>query len=183
LFHRIDQHGSGRSLDVKYVRPSKVEYYLGIAEAVARRATCLRRLFGAVIVNNDQIISTGYAGAPRKMRNCIDIGRCLRQENDVPPGERYELCRSVHAEMNAIIHASRLDMVGGDLYLVGFSVDDGDYVKNSEPCKLCKRMIINSGISRVFVKRGHSSDEIMEINVEDWIRNEDSLFEIVKGSY
>ncbi len=168
---------------MKYERPNKVEYYLGIAEAVARRATCLRRLFGAVIVSNDQIISTGYAGAPRKMRNCIDIGRCLRQENDVPPGERYELCRSVHAEMNAIIHASRLDMVGGDLYLVGFSVDDGSYVKNTEPCKLCKRMIINSGISRVFVKRGHSSDEIMEINVEDWIRNEDSLFEIAKGSY
>ena len=177
------QHGSGRSLEVKYERPSKVEYYLGIAEAVARRATCLRRLFGAVIVSNDQIISTGYAGAPRKMRNCIDIGRCLRQENDVPPGERYELCRSVHAEMNAIIHASRLDMVGGDLYLVGFSVDDGGYVKNTEPCKLCKRMIINSGISRVFVKRGHSLDEIMEIKVEDWIRNEDSLFEIGKGSY
>lgn len=168
---------------MKYHRPNKVEYYLGIAEAVAKRATCLRRLFGAVIVNNDQIISTGYAGAPRKMRNCIDIGRCLRQENDVPPGERYELCRSVHAEMNAIIHASRLDMVGGDLYLVGFSVDDGSYVPNTEPCKLCKRMIINSGISRVYVKRGRSIDEILEINVDDWIGNDDSLFETIRGSY
>lgn len=168
---------------MRYERPGKVEYYLGIAEAVARRATCLRRLFGAVIVNNDQIISTGYAGAPRKMRNCIDIGRCLRQENEVPPGERYELCRAVHAEMNAIIHASRLDMVGGDLYLVGISVQDGSYVKSAEPCRLCKRMIINSGISRVFVKRGTSPDDTMEFNVEDWIRNEETLFDPVRKSY
>jgi dCMP deaminase len=164
-------------------RPSKAEYYLGIAEAVARRGTCLRRLYGAVIVNNDQIISTGYVGAPRHMKNCIDIGRCIRKEKDIPPGERYELCRSVHAEMNAIIHASRLEMVGGDLYLVGFSVEDGSYVSNSEPCKLCKRMIINSGLARVYVRRGPAKEDIVEFLVDDWIQNEESLFDIGKGSY
>ena len=168
---------------MNYDRPGKVEYYLGIAEAVARRGTCFRRLYGAVIVNNDQIISTGYVGAPRHMRNCIDIGRCIRKERDIPPGERYELCRSVHAEMNAIIHASRLEMVGGDLYLVGFSVEDGSYVSNSEPCKLCKRMIINSGIARVYVRRGPGKEDIVEFLVEDWIQNEESLFDIGKGSY
>jgi dCMP deaminase len=180
---RLANMGVGRSLPVNCNRPSKAEYYLGIAEAVAKRGTCLRRLYGAVIVNNDQIISTGYVGAPRHMKNCIDIGRCLRQEKDIPPGERYELCRSVHAEMNAIIHASRLEMVGGDLYLVGFSVEDGSYVSNSEPCKLCKRMIINSGIARVYVRRGPAKEDIVEFLVDDWIQNEESLFDTGKGSY
>jgi len=168
---------------LKQGRLSKVEYYLGIAEAVAQRGTCLRRLFGAVIVNNDQIISTGYVGAPRKMPNCIDIGRCYRQELAVLPGERYELCRSVHAEMNAIIHASRLEMTGGDLYLVGISAEDGSYVPNAAPCKLCKRMIINAGIVNVYVRRGIGEDGIASMRVDDWISNESSVFGIEKGSY
>ncbi len=162
---------------------SKIEYYLGIAEAVARRGTCLRRQFGAVVVNNDQIISTGYVGAPRKMANCIDLGTCYRQELNIVPGERYELCRSVHAEMNAIIHASRLEMCGGDLYLVGFCVEDGSYVANAEPCKLCKRMIINAGIATVYIKRGPTPEDIVQMDVQDWISNENSVFGVEKKFY
>lgn len=100
-------------------RRDKENYYLDIAETVAERGTCLRRNFGAIIVNKDQIISTGYVGAPRGRRNCIDLGYCVRESLQIPRGERYELCRSVHAEANAIIHASRNDTLGGTLYLVG----------------------------------------------------------------
>lgn len=164
-------------------RPSKIEYYLEIAEAVSSRSTCIRHRFGAVIVNRDQIISTGYVGAPRGMVNCIDIGKCHRIELEVPPGERYELCRSVHAEMNAIIHASRLDMYGGELYLAGFELKNGSYVEDAEPCKLCKRVIINAGIKRVHIKRGPNSDNIFSIDVCDWIRNEDAVLEKVEGTY
>jgi dCMP deaminase len=117
-------------------------------------------------VNNDQIISTGYAGAPRGTVNCIDIGHCPRESNNVPAGQRYELCRSVHAEMNAIIHASRSEMVGGVLYLVGISTPDGDYVEAAEPCKLCKRAIINAGIKYVVVKQ--NKDGINRFVVENW---------------
>jgi len=152
-------------------RPGKDEYYLGIAEAVARRSTCLRRQYGAVIVNRDQIISTGYVGAPRGALNCIDIGECPRQKANIPRGERYELCRSVHAEMNAIIHAARSDMVGGTLYLVGMEADRGGYVEDAEPCKLCKRMIINAGIERVVARQ--AKDRVASFDVERWIREED----------
>ena len=161
------------------MRPSKVDYYLEIAEAISKRGTCIRRIFGAVIVNQDQIVSTGYVGAPRGMTNCIDIKRCLRQEHNVVPGERYELCRSVHAEMNAIIHASRSEMLGSTMYLVGFNVKDGSCVTNTEPCKLCKRMIINAGISKVVVKRGSEVNEgyynIIIFDVNNWVKTEDFL--------
>ena len=99
-------------------RISKENYYLDIAETVLERATCLRRVYGAIIVKNDEIISTGYNGAPRGRRNCVDMGFCTREAMQVPRGQRYELCRSVHAEANAIISASRRDMVGSTLYLV-----------------------------------------------------------------
>ena len=100
-------------------RISKENYYLDIAETVLERATCLRRVYGAIIVKNDEIISTGYNGAPRGRANCVDLGYCSREAMNVPRGERYELCRSVHAEANAIISASRRDRVGGTMYLVG----------------------------------------------------------------
>ena len=100
-------------------RTSKENYYLDIADAVLQRSTCLRRMYGAIIVRNDEIISTGYNGAPRGRINCTDAGRCARVEMNIPSGERYELCRSVHAEANAIISASRRDMIGSTLYLVG----------------------------------------------------------------
>jgi len=155
-------------------RRDKINYYLDIAEAVLERGTCLRRNFGAVIVKNDQIISTGYAGAPRGRRNCSDIGHCTREKLEIPRGERYEMCRSVHAEANAIIHAARTDMIKSTLYLVGKEKETGDYVKNASPCAMCRRMIMNAGISNVIVRVGR--DEYSNIVVlDEWINNDDSL--------
>jgi dCMP deaminase len=153
-------------------RPSKSEYYIDIAKSVAMRSTCLRRRFGAVIVKNDQIISTGYNGAPRQTANCIDIGRCVRSEMNIPPGQNYELCRAVHAEMNAVIHASRLDMDGADLYLVGTEVETGLPVEQIMPCLLCKRVIINAGISRVILPdrpKGFKYIDVADWTLEDRI--------------
>ena len=127
-------------------RVSKRNYYLDIAQTVLERATCLRRVYGAIIVKNDEIISTGYNGAPRGRKNCVDLGYCTREQLKVPRGERYELCRSVHAEQNAIINASRSEMLGATLYLVGLENRTGGYVEAAAPCSLCKRMIINAGI-------------------------------------
>ncbi len=147
-------------------RPTKSEYYIEIAKSVAMRSTCLRRRFGAVIVKNDQIISTGYNGAPRQTTNCIDVGYCIRVEKNIPPGQNYELCRAVHAEMNAIVHASRLDMAGGDLYLIGIEVETGQPVAEVLPCLLCKRVIINSGISRVILP--DQPKGFKYVDVDDW---------------
>ena len=155
------------------MRVSKENYYLDIAETVAERGTCLRRNFGAIIVNKDQIISTGYVGAPRGRRNCIDLGYCVRESLQIPRGERYELCRSVHAEANAIIHASRNDTLGGTLYLVGKNAADNSYVENAAPCSMCKRMIINAGIDRVYIR--DSKDEYRMIHVQQWIDDDESL--------
>ncbi len=153
-------------------RPNKSEYYIDIARSVARRSTCLRRRFGAVIVKNDQIISTGYNGAPRKTTNCIDLGVCARKNLNIPSGQNYELCRAVHAEMNAVIHASRLDMVGADLYLAGFDAETGTPVDYPEPCLLCRRVIINAGIARVILPG--EGDRFRYIDVDEWI-NQDRL--------
>ena len=128
-------------------RISKDMYYLMIAEQVAQRSTCLRRLYGAVIVNNDEIVSTGYNGAPRGEMNCIDCGFCEREASGVPKGERYELCVAVHAEQNAIISASRKEMVGGTIYIVGIEANDHAYADPS-PCLICRRLIVNAGITR-----------------------------------
>ena len=154
-------------------RRDKENYYLDIAETVAERGTCLRRNYGAIIVNKDQIISTGYVGAPRGRRNCIDLGYCVRENLQIPRGERYELCRSVHAEANAIIHASRNDTLGGTLYLVGKNASDNSYVENAAPCSMCKRMIINAGIVRVIIR--NTKDSFTSVNVDDWIYNDESL--------
>lgn len=155
-------------------RRDKINYYLDIAETVAERGTCLRRNFGAIIVKNDQIVSTGYVGAPRGRENCSDLGYCTRTKLNVPRGERYELCRSVHAEMNAIIHASRAEMLGATLYLVGKEVDTGGYVKNACPCSMCTRVIINAGISTVIVRDDRDNFRVMNV-AEEWIVNDESL--------
>ena len=120
-------------------RRDKINYYLDLAEMVSQRSTCLRRHFGAVIVQNDEVISTGYNGAPRGRKNCTDLNYCVRQQLNVPRGERYELCRSVHAEANAIISASRKEMLGSTLYLVGKECDSGEYVASASSCPMCKR--------------------------------------------
>ena len=155
------------------MRRDKDNYYLDIAEAAITRGTCLRRNFGAIIVNRDQIVSTGYTGAPRGRVNCCDLGECIREKLNLKRGERYELCRSVHAEANCIIAASRNDMMGGTLYLVGKEVKDGQYVKNTNSCTMCQRMIINAGISKVIVRDDRDSFRV--IDVSDWITDDESL--------
>lgn len=134
-------------------RISKYQYYFEIAKAVAARSTCLRRQYGAVIVRDDEIIATGYNGAPRGEANCCDVGTCWREENKIPHGERYEACRSVHAEQNAIISAARKDMLGATLFLAGF---EGGKEIDAEPCEICKRMITNAGISYVVTNSTNS---------------------------
>ena len=154
-------------------RTDKINYYLDIAAAVLQRSTCLRRQYGAIIVRNDEIISTGYNGAPRGRKNCSDLGYCKREQLSIPSGERYELCRSVHAEANAIISASRRDMIGATLYLVGREAN-GNLYKDAMCCSMCKRQIINAGIDKVVIRNGES--EYITIPVSDWIENDDSLF-------
>jgi len=133
------------------MRLSKNQYYLNIALAVSQRGTCIRRNYGAVIVLQDQIVGTGYTGSPRGRVNCCDTGKCLRNELNIPSGERYELCNSVHAEANAIISAGRDKCIGATLYLVGVNID-GSLIENPEPCQMCERLIINSGIKEVVTK-------------------------------
>ncbi len=149
-------------------RISKDDYYLNIAREVAGRSTCTRRIYGAVIVNKDQIIATGYAGPPRGTANCSDLGACLRRELGIPRGQNYEICRGVHAEQNAIIHASRLEMLGGTLYLVGLESGSDIVDDKAEPCLICKRMIINSGIKRVVVLK--PSRRKRAFLVKTWIK-------------
>ena len=133
-------------------RRDKINYYLDLAEMVSQRCTCLRRHYGAVIVKNDEVISTGYVGAPRGRKNCSDLNYCIRQKKHIPRGERYELCRSVHAEANAIISAARSQMIGSSMYLVGKEVSTGEYIENANSCSMCKRMIINAGIETVYIR-------------------------------
>ena len=154
-------------------RISKENYYLNIAQTVLERATCLRRVYGAIIVKNDEIISTGYNGAPRGRRNCVDMGYCTRERLQVPRGERYELCRSVHAEANAIIAAPREQMLGATLYLVGRDMSTGKIMSDANSCTMCKRLIINAGIEKVVIRR--DVDTYDTVNVHDWVENDDTL--------
>ena len=155
-------------------RRDKHNYYLDIAQTVLERGTCLRRNYGSIIVKNDEIISTGYTGAPRGRKNCMDLGVCRRAKLNVPRGERYEICRSVHSEANAIISAPRRDMIGATLYLVGRDATSGELVHDATSCAMCKRLIINAGIKNVIVR--NTNDEYTVIDVEkDWIENDDSL--------
>ncbi len=155
-------------------RTSKQNYYLDIADSVLERSTCLRRKYGAIIVRNDEIISTGYNGAPRGRRNCSDLGYCMREHLKIPSGERYELCRSVHAEANAIISAPRRDMIGATIYLVGRDAKTNELLADAMSCSMCKRQIINAGIDRVVIRT--SPSEYLTIPVSDWVENDDSIF-------
>lgn len=155
------------------MRRDKINYYLDIAETVTERGTCLRRNFGAIIVKNDEIVSTGYNGAPRGRKNCSDLGFCMREKLNIPRGERYEICRSVHAEANCIISAARSDMLGGELFLVGKNAMDGSYVEHANSCAMCKRTIINAGIKTVYIRQNH--EEYIVIPVQQWIEDDDTL--------
>jgi dCMP deaminase len=154
-------------------RVSKINYYLDIAETVSERSTCLRKRYGAIIVKNDVIVSTGYNGAPRGRKNCSDIGSCMRDTLNIPRGERYELCRSIHAEANAIIAAAREQMIGADLYMACTDPADGSIVPNTCSCMMCKRQVINAGIARVIVRENKNDYTVYD--VEDWVQNDDSL--------
>ncbi len=154
-------------------RIDKHNYYLDICETILERGTCLRRNFGAIIVKHDEIMSSGYSGAPRGRKNCSDLGYCRREELKVERGTRYELCRSVHAEQNAIISSRRQDMLDGTLYLVGKEMSTDELVKNAAPCSLCKRFIINSGITKIIIR--DTKKEFRIIDVQQWIDNDDSL--------
>ena len=155
-------------------RKDKINYYLDIAEVVAERGTCLRRNYGAIIVNNDEIIATGYVGAPRGRKNCSDLGYCMREKLQIPRGERYEMCRSVHAEANAIISASRDKSIGATMYLAGRDVKTGELIANADSCSMCKRMIINAGIKRVIIRDTPSTYRSIDV-FNDWVIGDESL--------
>jgi len=154
-------------------RRDKHNYYLDIAETVLERGTCIRRNYGAIIVKNDEIISTGYTGAPRGRKNCTDLGYCIRQKRNIPRGSNYEICRSVHAEANCIISASRRDMLGSTLYLVGKECTTGDFIQNANSCTMCKRLIINAGIDQVVLRDAKNNFRI--VKAQEYIDNDDSL--------
>jgi dCMP deaminase len=154
-------------------RRSKTNYYLDIAETVANRSTCLRKKYGAIIVKNDAILSTGYNGAPRGRENCCDLGFCMRDKLGIPRGERYEMCRSVHAEANAIITASRSQMIDSTLYITGIDSKTGELIPDVGSCMMCKKMIINAGIETVIFRVSH--DEYNVVKVSEWVKHDDSL--------
>ena len=155
------------------MRRDKINYYLDIAETVLERGTCLRRNYGAIIVKNDEIIATGFTGAPRGRKNCCDLKTCQREKLNIPSGQRYELCRSVHAEQNAIISASRNNLIDSTLYLAGKDAKTNEYVKNATPCELCKRFIINAGIKQIIIRDDKENYRI--IDVKEYIINDDTI--------
>ena len=154
-------------------RIDKQNYYLDIAGTVLERSTCMRRHYGAIIVQSDEIVSSGYNGAPRGRRNCGDLGYCARQAMDIPSGQRYELCRSVHAEANAIISAARSEALGATLYMACVEPDTGTLIPGSTSCSMCRRLIINAGIARVVIRDTRTEYRVVE--VADWVREDDSL--------
>ncbi len=155
------------------MRVNKTNYYLDIAQTVAERSTCMRKNYGAIIVKNDVIISTGYNGAPRGRKNCSDLEFCMREKLGIPRGERYELCRAVHAEANAIIAAPRAEMLDSTLYMACISPSTGNIESGVCSCAMCKRLVINAGIKQVIVRETESDYTVY--NVADWIDNDDSL--------
>ena len=160
-------------------RIDKTNYYLGIAGTVLERSTCMRRHYGAIIVQDDEIVSSGYNGAPRGRRNCGDLGYCAREALNIPSGERYELCRSVHAEANAIISAPRREVLGATLYMVCRDPETGALIPNSTSCSMCRRLIINAGIARVVIR--DTAEQYRVVDVErEWIERDDSIPEALQ---
>lgn len=160
-------------------RIDKTNYYLDIAQTVLERSTCRRRHYGAIIVRNDEIIATGYNGAPRGRINCDELGYCVREQLEIPSGERYELCRSVHAEANAIISASRRECIGATLYLCGRDAASGELLRDTTSCSMCRRNIINAGITEVVIR--NTPTEFTVVDVEDWVKNDESIAGISCG--
>lgn len=157
-------------------RRDKINYYLDIAEAVSKRSTCTRYQYGAIIVKNDEILSTGYSGAPRGRKNCTDLGYCTRQRAGVPHGQCLETCRAVHAEANAIISVARRDSLGATMYLVGRDPNNGQYVENTTACSLCRKFIINAGITTVIIRQTENDYRVVDVDAE-WVSHDDSILE------
>ncbi len=155
-------------------RIDKENYYLDIAQTVLERSTCLRRCYGAIIVQNDEIISTGYNGAPRGRKNCADLGYCTREAMQIPSGERYELCRSVHAEANAIISAARRDLLGATLYMACMDPKTKTLIPGSTSCSMCRRLVINAGIARLVIRDTPTEYRVVDVQKE-WVDIDDSL--------
>ncbi len=151
-------------------RPSKDEYYLDLAKSVCRRGTCLKVEIGAVIIREDQVVATGYCGAPRGTKSSLQHGFCLRKKLGIPSGHRYEMCRSVHAEQNAIINAARsgTSLFGGDMYIYGRSVGEDSSEIDAFPCFICKKMLINCGLKRVICSLKNGGMKVFLI--EDWVK-------------
>ena len=155
-------------------RIDKENYYLDIADTVSERSTCLRRCYGAIIVQNDEIISTGYNGAPRGRKNCTELNYCTREAMKIPSGQRYELCRSVHAEANCIISASRREMLGSTFYLACVNPGSGELIEGSTCCSMCRRQIINAGIEKIIIRDNPTDFRIVDVE-RDWVDEDDSL--------
>jgi dCMP deaminase len=153
---------------INNTRPSKDQYYLSIAKEVAKRSTCFRARNGSIIVRDDQIIATGYVGAPRKTKDCLERGYCLRDELKIPHGQQYEICRSVHSEQNAIVNAARagVSLFGGTMYIYGENAKTGKKI-DSFPCYICKKMIINAGLEKVVCSV--REEEMKIFYVKDWV--------------
>ena len=160
-------------------RIDKQNYYLDIAGTVLERSTCMRKHYGAIIVQNDEIVSSGYNGAPRGRRNCGDLGYCTREAMKIPSGQRYELCRSVHAEANAIISAPRREVLGATLYMVCKDPETGALIPGSTSCSMCRRLIINAGISQVIIRDTPTDYRVVDVERE-WIDRDDSIPEAVQ---
>ena len=160
-------------------RIDKENYYLDIAGTVLERSTCMRRHYGAIIVQNDEIVSSGYNGAPRGRKNCADLGYCTREAMKIPSGERYELCRSVHAEANAIISAPRREVLGAALYMVCRDPASGELIPGSTSCSMCRRLIINAGIARVVIRDTPDAYRVVDVQKE-WVEEDDSLPKMLK---
>ncbi len=144
-------------------RISKTDAYLNCAENFAYRSTCLKRKYGAVIVKDDAVISTGYNGSPRGFENCSDIGDCPRMRRKMHKGEGYNICRAIHAEANALLNCSREQTLGADLYLAG--VNPGDWsVHQAKPCPMCARTIIQAGIRNVILRVGEGAENYETIS-------------------
>ena len=161
-------------------RIDKQNYYLDIAATVLERSTCMRRCYGAIIVQDDEIVSTGYNGAPRGRKNCGDLGYCAREAMNIPSGQRYELCRSVHAEANAIISAPRREVLGATLYMACKDPATGELVPGSTSCSMCRRLIINAGIARVVIRDTAAEYRVVDVEKE-WIEDDDSIPEHLRN--
>lgn len=152
-------------------RISKTDTYLNCAEIFAYRSTCLKRKYGAIIVKDDAVISTGYNGAPRDFDSCYDIGKCPRKERDMHQGDGYGICRAIHAEANALLNCSRQQTIGADLYLAGINPEDNS-IHRAKPCPICARLIIQAGIRNVVLRIGENAEDYIVVPARElsWVQ-------------